>query len=216
MPRTGSLKESIAMFTDAQLAAAVQCPTARAARWLPHLVRAMSRFDINTRHRAACFLGQLGHESLGLSRIEENLNYSVGRLTEVFPSHFTVDQAREYARNPEAIANRVYGGRMGNGAERSGDGWRYRGRSPIQLTGKTNYALIGGIISQPLVEQPGLALELGVGADIAAAFWHNKGLNTLADSCDIAGITRRINGGRIGLADRVARTQRALAALGEA
>lgn len=208
------------MFTDAQFAAAVQCPLARASRWAPHLRSAMSRCGITTGRRAAAFLAQLGHESLGLSRVEENLNYSAGRLVEVFGNHFTLHSAPSYARQPERIANRVYANRMGNGSEASGDGWRYRGRSPIQLTGRDNYASMGRMIGQPLLEMPGLALELDVGADIAAAYWRAHGLNALADDDDVLAISRKINLGTVhthrmphGLADRIERTRRAKAAL---
>lgn len=209
------------MFTDAQLAAAVQCPIARAARWQPHLVRAMTRFGITTGKRAAHFLAQLGHESRGLSRVEENLNYSAARLLEVFDRYFTRETAAAYAHQPERIANRVYAHRNGNGDARSGDGWRYRGRSPIQLTGKGNYAQIGDAIGQPLVEQPALALELPIGADLSAAYWQVHGLSSLADTDDVLAVSRRINLGTVktarvpnGLADRIERTKRAKAALG--
>lgn len=212
---------SIAVLTDAQLAAAVQCPIARASRWRPHLQRSMTRFGIVTKLRAACFLGQLGHESIGLARIEENLNYSAARLLEVFDTYFTRESAQAYARQPERIANHVYAERMGNGDEASGDGWRYRGRSPIHLTGRKNYAWIGELISLPLLEQPSLALELSVSADIAAAYWRGSGLNTLADDNDILGLSRKVNLGTVnttrtpnGLADRIERTKRAKAALG--
>jgi putative chitinase len=201
------------MLTETQLAAAIRCPTARAARWLPHLVRAMNRYGITTRERVACFLAQLGHESAGLSRIEENLNYSAQRLLEVFPRYFDSTRARQHARQPERIANRVYASRMGNGDERSGDGWMFRGRSPIQLTGRSNYAEFGRMIGPPLEEMPALALEPEIGAEIAAAYWRSRGLNALADAGDVVAITRAINGGRHGLADRIDRTRRAKAAL---
>lgn len=211
------------MFTDAQLAAAVQCPIARATRWAPHLQRSMTRFGITTKLRAAFFLGQLGHESGGLSRIEENLNYSAARLLEVFDGYFNRENAAAYARQPQKIANRVYANRLGNGNEASGDGWTFRGRSPMQLTFRGNYAAIGELIGLPLVEQPQLAIELDVGADIAAAYWRSNGLNTLADANDVLGVSRKINLGTTktkrlpnGLADRIERTKRAKAALGVA
>ena len=211
------------MLTDTQLAAAVQCPTARAARWLPHLVRAMNRYGITTRARVAAFLGQLGHESSGLARVEENLNYSPSRLLEVFPKYFDSTSARAYGNKPEAIANRVYANRMDNGDERSGDGWKYRGRSPIQLTGRRNYVAYGKIIGQPLADMPSLALELEIGALIAAAYWQTNGLNQLADAGDVVAVGRKINFGTvnttrmpIGHQDRIDRTRRAQAALGVA
>lgn len=211
------------MFTEAQLAAAVQCPEARAARWLPHLVAAMQAFGITTKLRAAMFLAQLGHESLGLSRVEENLNYSAPRLLEVFGEHFTRDQAAAYARQPERIANRVYAHRNGNGDEASGDGWRFRGRSPIQLTGRAQYAAMRDLIGLDLITAPALAIEIDTGAHIAAAWWRANGLNALADAGDVLSVSRRINLGSTktnrtpnGYADRVARTKRAREALGVA
>ena len=209
------------MFTDPQLAAAVGCPVARAARWTAPLYRAMTRCGINTRRRAVHFLAQIGHESAGLSRTEENLNYSAQRLREIWPSRFTADQAAAYARQPDRIANRVYANRMGNGQESSGDGWRYRGRSPIQLTGRDNYARMGELTGLPLLDMPALAIEVEEGALIAAAWWQANGLNTLADAGDILAVSRRVNLGTVrttrtpnGLQDRINRTRRAAAALG--
>lgn len=202
------------LLSQAQLAAAAQCPPARAARWYPHLLAAMLRFAIDTRVRAAGFIAQIGHESASLSRIEENLNYSASRLLEVFPSHFDPASARAYARQPKRIANRVYANRIGNGPERSGDGYRYRGRGLIQITGRANYRAIGGWLDAPIEDQPDRLLALPDAAASAAAYWRSRGLNTLADDGDIVGITRRINGGRNGLADRMRRWTVAKDALG--
>lgn len=211
------------MITEAQLASAVQCPLSRASLWLLPLQLAMARHGITTKLRAAFFLGQLGHESLSLSRTEENLNYSAQRLLEVFERYFTKANVGTYARQPQKIANRVYANRMGNGDELSGDGWRYRGRCPIQLTGLDNYRWLGGLTGLPLVDQPDTALELQAGADIAAAYWQGTGLNALADANDVLGVSRKINFGTVqttktphGLADRIERTKRAKAALGVA
>jgi len=208
------------MFTDEQLAAALQCPVARATRWAPDLRRAMERNGITTGRRVAQFLAQLGHESIGLARLEENLSYSAQRLLEVFPDYFTPETAPLYARQPAKIANRVYGGRMGNGSESSCDGYRYRGRSPMQLTGLDNYAWMGGLIGQPLVEQPDLALRVDVGSQIAAAYWRARGCNALADGADVLAISRVINIGThrtrrtpIGMADRSQRARRAMTVL---
>ncbi|MGO1072713.1 glycoside hydrolase family 19 protein [Lysobacter sp. CA199] len=209
------------MFTDAQLAAAMRCQIGRATQWQPHLVRAMTRFGITTRLRAVHFLAQLGHESLGLSLLEENLNYSATGLLDTFDKYFTPSTAAQYARRPERIANRVYASRNGNGDEASGDGWKYRGRSPIQLTGRGNYLAIGAAINRPLVDQPDLAVNIAVGSEIAAAYWQTNGLNTLADGDDVLQVSRRINLGNAqskrtpnGLNDRIERTKRARAALG--
>ena len=183
----------------------------------------MTRCGITTRRRAVHFLAQIGHESAGLSRTEENLNYSAQRLREIWPSRFTAEQAASYARQPERIANRVYAKRMGNGQESSGDGWRYRGRSPIQLTGKDNYARMAELTGLPLVDMPALAIEVEEGALVAAAWWQANGLNVLADSGDILAVSRRVNLGTTktnakphGLQDRIDRTRRAAAALGGA
>ena len=209
------------MFTDPQLAAAVGCPVARAARWTAPLYRAMTRCGITTRRRAVHFLAQIGHESAGLSRTEENLNYSAQRLREIWPSRFTAELAADYARKPERIANRVYAKRMGNGPESSGDGWRYRGRSPIQLTGRDNYTRMAEQTGLPLVDMPALAIEVEEGALIAATWWQANGLNVLADAGDILAVSRRVNLGTTkttrtphGLQDRIDRTRRAAAALG--
>lgn len=211
------------MFSDSQLAQALRCPLPRAALWRPHLHKAMTRWRITTRLRAALFLAQIGHESLGLSKLEENLNYSAQRLLEVFPKHFTAQTAAQYARRPQAIASRVYAGRSGNGDEASGDGWRFRGRSPIHLTHLQNYAWMQELTGVPLLENPDLALDIAHGAEIAAAWWHGSGLNPLADANDVLGISRKINLGSAkskktpnGLRERIARTGFAKAALGEA
>lgn len=192
----------------------------RAAHWATPLARAMERHGITTPRRAAHFLAQIGHESASLSRLEENLDYSAARLREVFPSRFDATTARAYARQPERIANRVYANRMGNGDEASGDGWTYRGRGPIQLTGRANYRRMARITGLPLEAQPALAAEVAAGALIAAAWWQDAGLNTLADTGDILDVSRRVNLGTTrthrmpnGLSDRITRTRRALALL---
>ncbi len=167
------------------------------------LATAMRRFEIDTPPRMAAFTAQLAHESGQLQRWTENLNYRWERLRQVFPKYFTTDaEARAFDRKPERIANRVYAGRMGNGPEPSGDGWRYRGRGPIQLTGKDNYRACGSAIGVDLVGDPDLLATPGPGCLAAAWFWARNGLNTLADAGDFVTITRRINGGLNGLADR--------------
>lgn len=204
------------MFTEQQLAAAVRCPIARATRWHPHLRSAMQRFGISTHARAAAFLAQLGHESGGLFRVEENLNYSASGLLTEFERHFTVQQAQDYAHEPDRIGGRVYAGSMGNGDEATGDGYRYRGRGPIPIKGADNYRWIGELLGLPLLDHPDLLIELEHGAASAAAYWRGRGLNALADAGDILGMTRQINRGRRGLADRTARWNGAKAALGVA
>lgn len=209
------------MFSAEQLAAAAGCPRPVAARWAAPLQRAMTRCGITTRRRAAHFLAQIGHESAGLTRTEENLNYNARRLREVWPRRFDAATAANYARQPERIANRVYALRMGNRDEASGDGWRFRGRSPIQLTGRENYRHMAQLTGLPLVAMPALAAEVDEGALIAATWWQANGLNSLADSGDILAVSRRVNLGTInttrmpnGLQDRIDRTHRAIRALG--
>jgi len=164
---------------------------------------AMRRFEIDTPSRMAAFAAQLAHESGQLQRWTENLNYRWERLRQVFPKYFTSDaEARAFDRKPERIANRVYASRMGNGPEASGDGWRYRGRGPIQLTGRDNYRACASAIGVDLVGEPELLATPGPGCLAAAWFWARNGLNALADAGDFVTITRRINGGLNGLAER--------------
>jgi putative chitinase len=188
-----------------------------ADRLTPALDVAMARYEIDTPARMAAFLAQLAHESGQLQRWSENLSYRWQRLREVFPKYFKTDaDAQAFDRQPERIANRVYGGRMGNGPEASGDGWRYRGRGPIQLTGKDNYRACGADIGVDLVNQPERLETPDVGCLAAGWFWAKRGLNALADAGDFVAITKRINGGLIGLAEREAFWERAKAALGVA
>lgn len=159
-------------------------------------------YGLDTPLRRAHFLAQLAHESGGFKRLVENLNYSADALMRTWPSRFTPEKVKACARQPEKIANTVYAGRLGN--DEPGDGWRYRGRGFIQLTGKANYAeysqrLFG---DDRLVTDPSQAAEPAVAIRIAGEYWTAKGLNTLADRDDIEAITRRINGGLNGLADR--------------
>lgn len=161
-------------------------------------------FCLDTPLRRAHFMAQLAHESAGFTRLTENLNYSADGLVRTWPSRFTPTTAVSYARRPDQIANKVYASRLGNGGEASGDGWRYRGRGFIQLTGRANYAEFSQKVfgDDRLVRAPDLALKPDIAMRIAAAYWISKGLNALAEKDDIEGITRRINGGLIGLADR--------------
>lgn len=209
------------MFTDQQLATIMACPLSRAVHWGDALREGMARQGITTPRRIACFLAQVGHESLGLQRVEENLNYSAPRLIEVFGNYFSAANAGDYARRPERIANRAYANRNGNGSEGSGDGWRFRGRGPMQHTGRRNYRHIGELLGIQLEETPELLAEVEHGAAAAAAYWRGEQLNGLADQVDVLGISRRINLGNAksrrmpnGLQDRISRTHRALRVLG--
>lgn len=165
--------------------------------WLDGLIMLDQKWGIVTRTRMAAFVAQIAHESAQFTRLQENLNYSAERLTVVWPKRFpTLTSAQPYARNPEKLANKVYADRMGNGDEASGDGWRYRGRGPIQLTGKNNYLAAG-------ITAPDTLLIPAGGLNAAAWFWKSHGLNEYADLWDIPSITKSINGGLLGLAERI-------------
>lgn len=156
------------------------------------------------------FLGQILHESDGLQHLTEQMHYSAERLTVVWPSRFpTVNDARPYANNPEALANKVYGGRMGN--NEPGDGWRYRARTPLGITGKDNYQWLGDLLGQDLVSLPELLEQPRYALEACIAWWEGKIPDTMIG--DIEKITKRVNGGLIGLADREERTRRAQEAL---
>jgi putative chitinase len=178
--------------------------------YLPHLNGAMQEFGILTQNQQAAFIAQIGHESAQLSAVSEGLRYTVAALMRVWPTRFpTVESAQPYSLNPEALANKVYANRMGNGDEASGDGFRYRGAGLIQLTGKDQHfscALHFNI--DPETVGDWLRSPRGA-ARSAAWYWSENGLNALANKGDIPGITRRINGGLHGLADRMALYQKA-------
>lgn len=165
-----------------------------------------------SRQRMHFFLAQLGHESDGLRLTEENLHYSAARMTQVWPSRFpSVEAAAPFARDPEKLANHVYGGRMGN--DRPGDGWRFRGRGYIQLTGREAYRLVGRHAGLDLEGDPDLAATPEHALAVAGGFWMWKRLNPLADQGNFTDLTKRINGGLIGLQDRfhwLEKVQRAL------
>ena len=174
---------------------------------LPMIQAAVSKFELNTPVRLAHFLAQCGHESGGFKATRENLNYSAEGLTKIFPKYFpTVQVATPFAKQPEKIANKVYANRMGNGDEASGEGFKFRGRGFIQLTGKDNYKALGAAIQQDLVANPDLVASQFPMLS-AAWFFHKNGLHRIADegTTDIVvtKITKRVNGGTIGLADRI-------------
>ena len=172
--------------------------------WYRALTENIYFFEIDNEKRIAAFLAQTSHESMNYTRVIENLNYRWTSLRRVFPKYFPNDSlAKKYAHDQRAIANRVYANRMGNGPESSGDGWRYRGRGLIQLTGKYNYKKFGDSLGISLSEVPDF-LETFDGAVISACwYWENKDLNYYADNDDIKSITKLINGGYIGLEDRI-------------
>lgn len=184
-----------------------------AATWLRPLVDAMGLHAIDTPEREAMFIAQCAHESSGFKRLVENLNYSPQGLLATFPRYFTAAEAVEYAHDAERIASRAYANRMGNGDEASGDGWRYRGRGLIQLTGRANYDRCGRALGIDLLAEPE-QLEQPLGAALSAAwFWQTNGCNELADAGAFASITRRINGGNNGQAEREAWLAKVRAAL---
>jgi putative chitinase len=192
---------------------------ATAQKWVDAVAAACQEFNIDTPQRIAGFLSQCAHESGGFERLQENLNYSADGMAGIWPKRFAVlgpdgrpvkkdgkNQPNKFAlalhRKPEMIANVVYSGRMGNGPTESGEGWKYRGRGLKQLTGKTNHSNCSKGLGVDLVDNPDLLLEPIYAARSAAWFWSTNKCNVFADAEDIEGLTRRINGGLIGLEDR--------------
>lgn len=172
-----------------------QTPAATVEGLLGDLNHAMESFFIDNWNRVAAFMAQIDIESGGLKHREENLNYSAQRLMEVFPKYFRGIDTKPFDRNPQKIANRVYANRMGNGSEESGDGWNYRGRGLIQLTGKSNYTAFGNAMGMT-PEEASKYMGTGEGACMSAAwFWEKNGLNPLADRNNIDEISRIINAG---------------------
>jgi putative chitinase len=166
-----------------------------------------SKYEINSGLRLAHFLGQCAHESGGFQVTEENLNYSADGLAKIFPRYFRDKNTNEYARQPEKIANLVYANRMGNGDTGTGDGYRFRGRGLIQLTGKDNYSAFASNSGITLDEAVAYMSTPPGEVESAAWFWHKNGLNALADKDDVTGVTKRVNGGTIGLDERQHFTQ---------
>ena len=183
--------------------------------WFEALDQCLPDYDITTPHRMAAFLAQCAHESGGFTAIKENLNYKAESLLKVFPKYFKdIDTANEFAHNQPMIANRVYANRMGNGDESSGDGFRYCGRGLIQITGKTNYQSFADSLGMDVADTPAYLATFEGALQSACWFWEANNLNALADKGDILGLTKKINGGTIGLDDRTARYNHALQVLG--
>jgi putative chitinase len=188
-------------FTEDKFAQLISNNT---SEWYQALVNNLPLYDINTPERVAAFIAQCAHESGGFRRLKENLNYKWESLRRVFPKYFpTDDVAQEYAHKPEQIANRIYGSRMGNGDESSGDGFRYCGRGLIQLTGKNNYTKFAESMGMAVEEVPTLLETYDGAVKSACWFWSSNNLNQWADAGDILTMTKRINGGTIGLEDRI-------------
>lgn len=176
---------------------------AMAERWAESLSATCERFEINTPFRIAGFLSNTAHESAGFATVTEGLYYSAAALMRVWPQRFpTLEVAQRYEKKPEAIANRAYCDRMGNGSEASNDGWKYRGRGLIQLTGKNNYVAYSLACDNEALQYPDIVTEPKYAAESAGWFWSVNRLNPLADAQDVNGMCRRINGGFNGLADR--------------
>jgi putative chitinase len=184
-------------------------------KWLEPLKETFEKYNIDTAKRQAAFIGQCMHESGGFKLLEETLNYSAKALMNTWPSRFpTEEMANQYARNPEKIANKVYGGRMGNADESSGEGWKYRGRGIKQLTGKENYDRCGSGLGVDLVNDPDKLLDPKYAALSAGWFWNKHNLNDLADKSDVETMTKRINGGLLGLDARKVAIAKAESILG--
>jgi putative chitinase len=208
-----------------------------AERWLPHVQSALARFDINTERQVAAWIAQCAHESAGFKLLTENLNYSADTMAVVWPTRFAVQEpdpkrpgktrakkdakgksipnkfALALHRQPEAIANTVYANRMGNGNIESGDGWRHRGMGLKQLTGKDNQKRCGDALGMDFIRNPELLLT-PEGASLSAAwFWSVNKCGPIADSGDFVALTKKINGGTIGLEDRQRRYKAVLAAM---
>ena len=183
--------------------------------WHEALDQLLPDYDINTPLRVAHFIAQCAHESGNFLFIKENLNYRAESLMKTWPRLFpTIEIARQYEKQPEKIANRAYGNRMGNGDEASGDGWRYCGRGLIQLTGRDNYTFFAGSLDISVEEAAEYLATFEGAAQSACWYWEQNNLNRFADANDVRGLTRAINGGYLGLEDRIKHTNHALHVLG--
>jgi putative chitinase len=177
--------------------------------WALALIDQMPQWDIDAPNEEASFMAMVAQESKALSTFEENLSYSAGRLVAVWPNRFYLGQpvdgkrnAGEYASNGRRLAEFVYGGRMGNGPEGSGDGWKYRGRGPVQITGRKNYTAAEDALGLSLVVNPDLVLTPSIGARVACWFWKANGFDSIDDDNDVRAETRKLQGGTEGLEAR--------------
>lgn len=194
---------------------------ALAVQWLPHISQAAHRYQIDANpRRLAAWLATIAHESARFTRVVENLNYSAQGLAQTWPSRYAdmtgqpTATALRIARKPEQIANLTYAGRLGNRSAESGDGWRYRGRGLIQITGRANYCSASDALGVDLFLRPELLEEPHYAALSAANWWVHHGCNVLSDTGDMAAVTRKVNGGLTGLDDRLKLYSAALAYLG--
>lgn len=195
--------------------------------WVSHVESALARYGISSEKQIAAWIAQTAHESGGYTLLQENLNYSADGLCAIWPNRFAIlenkkpvkkdgkNQPNKFAlalhRKPESIANVVYAARMGNGPIESGDGWKFRGRGLKQLTGKTNYTKCGEGLGLDLLSKPDLLLQPQYAALSAVWFWVENKCGPLADADDFVGLTKRINGGTIGIEDRTRRYKAVLA-----
>ena len=185
------------------------------AEWVDALNETFARFNLTTNNQKAMFIGQCGHECGNFRLLEENLNYRAETLMKLWPKRFpSLEFAKQYEKNPRKIANSVYANRMGNRDEASGDGYRFRGRGALQCTGHSTYFHAGKALGVDFVMQPDLVATPKYAALTAGWFWETHKLNPPADALDFTKVTRIINGGTIGLDDRIKHTQQALAVLG--
>ena len=186
--------------------------------WHHALEQLFPDYEINTANRIAAFIAQCSHESAGFTALKENLNYKAETLTRLWPKLFPAGVAKAYASMPnkqEAIANRAYGSRMGNGSEESGDGFKFCGRGLIQLTGRNNYQSFADSLEMDIDDVPDYLATFEGAAQSACWFWEENKLNQWADKGDILTLTKKINGGTIGLSDRQAHYEHAITVLGE-
>lgn len=203
------------MLTNVQLKAIIpSLPLTQIAALVPGMISAMMWADISTARRIGGFISQCAHESQGLTKFKENLNYSAEGLQNTFGKYFNAQQARDYHRQPERIGNRVYANRMGNGDEASGDGFKYRGRGAIHCTGKDKYVILSKLFGVDFVANPDLLAAPEYAFLSAAWYWQDRKINVFADACDIRKMTIAVNGGLNGLEDRKAYYARARQALG--
>jgi putative chitinase len=190
-------------FTQAKFEAIIS-KNPYAEHWYEALCQILPDYDINTVPRVSAFLAQTAHESGNYRAIKENLNYKAASLTKVWPRYFpNMEVANAYAQQPERIANRAYANRMGNGPEESGDGWKFCGRGLIQLTGKSNYERYAQSLEISLDEASEHLTTFEGCVQSAAWFWEANNLNQWADAGDMLTLTKRINGGTLGLEDRI-------------
>ena len=185
------------------------------AEWVDALNETFTRFNLTTNNQKAMFIGQCSHECGNFRLLEENLNYRAETLMKLWPKRFpSLEFAKQYEKNPKKIANSVYANRMGNRDEASGDGYRFRGRGALQCTGHSTYFHAGKALGVDFVMQPDLIATPKYAALTAGWFWETHKLNPPSDALDYTKVTKIINGGTIGLDDRIKHVQQALAVLG--